>query len=206
MLTIWGRPTSLNSIKVFWCLDEIGIDYAVELYGLGYRSLDEPEFLAVNPNRMVPVLGDDGFILWESHAIVRYLAAVYGAGTLCPADPKTRALADMWMDWMVQNIKYRLRAVFHTRYRPGSAAADPVAAEKGLAEIAAWWAILDDHLKTNDYVAGADFTMGDIPLGCALHRYREMVPDRPEMPALEAWFARLAERPAYRKHAMQPLA
>ena len=206
MIRIWARPTSLNSIKVLWCLDDLRLDYTLELSGLGHSSLDDPAFVALNPNRMVPVIVEDGFVLWESHSILRYLAAKYGAQTLYPQDLQTRANADKWMDWMMQNIKYRLRPIFHSRSRPDSPDGDAKAAEKGLAEIAEWWQILDRHLETNAYVAGETFTIGDIPLGCAVYRYREMVPDRPAMRYLEAWYERLAARHAYKRHVMQPLA
>ena len=206
MLKIWGRPTSLNSIKVLWCLDELGLDYELELCGLGHSSLDDPAYLQLNPNQMIPTIADNGFILWESHAIVRYLAAKYGFNTLFPADAKARANADKWMEWMVQNIKYRLRAIFHDRYRPGSPAGGEKAAAQGLAEIGQWWDILNIHLSSCDFVAGESFTMGDIPLGCAVYRYREMVPERPKMPHLDAWYERLVARPAYQRHVMQPLA
>ncbi|HAA91511.1 MAG: glutathione S-transferase [Rhodospirillaceae bacterium] len=206
MIRIWGRPTSLNSIKVLWCLDELRLDYTLELCGFGYSSLDDPAFVALNPNRMVPVIAEDGFVLWESHAILRYLGAKYGNGSLYPQDLQIRANADRWMDWMVQNIKYRLRWVFHNRYRPDSPDGDAKAAEKGLAEIGEWWQLLDRHLELNDYIAGEDFTIGDIPLGCAVYRYREMVPERPDMPFLDAWYQRLTERHAYKRHVMQPLA
>ncbi|MDB3952913.1 glutathione S-transferase family protein [Alphaproteobacteria bacterium] len=206
MLKIWGRPTSLNSIKVLWCLDELGLDYELELCGLGHSSLDDPAYLQLNPNQMIPTIADNGFILWESHAIVRYLVTKYGFNTLFPADPQARANADKWMEWMVQNIKYRLRAIFHDRYRPGSPAGGEKAAAQGLAEIGQWWDILNIHLSSCDFVAGESFTMGDIPLGCAVYRYREMVPERPEMPHLDAWYERLVARPAYQRHVMQPLA
>ena len=206
MLKIWGRPTSLNSIKVLWCLDELGLDYELELCGLGHSSLDDPAYLQLNPNQMIPTIADNGFILWESHAIVRYLVTKYGFNTLFPADPQARANADKWMEWMVQNIKYRLRAIFHDRYRPGSPAGGEKAAAQGLAEIGQWWDILNIHLSSCDFVAGESFTMGDIPLGCAVYRYREMVPERPEMPHLDAWYERLVVRPAYQRHVMQPLA
>ncbi len=206
MLKIWGRPTSLNSIKVLWCLDELGLDYELELCGLGHSSLDDPAYLQLNPNQMIPTIADNGFILWESHAIVRYLVTKYGFNTLFPADPQARANADKWMEWMVQNIKYRLRAIFHDRYRPGSPAGGEKAAAQGLAEIGQWWDILNIHLSSCDFVAGESFTMGDIPLGCAVYRYREMVPQRPEMPHLDAWCERLVARPAYQRHVMQPLA
>ena len=206
MLKIWGRPTSLNSIKVLWCLDELGLDYELELSGLGHSSLDDPAYLQLNPNQMIPTIADNGFVLWESHAIVRYLAAKYGFNTLFPADPQARAHADKWMEWMVQNIKYRLRAIFHDRYRPGSPDSDEKAAAQGLAEIGQWWDILNIHLSGCDFVAGESFTIGDIPLGCAVYRYREMVPERPEMPHLDAWYERLVVRPAYQRHVMQPLA
>lgn len=206
MLKIWGRPTSLNSIKVLWCLDELGLDYELELCGLGHSSLDDPAYLQLNPNQMIPTIADNGFILWESHAIVRYLVTKYGFNTLFPADPQARANADKWMEWMVQNIKYRLRAIFHDRYRPGSPAGGEKAAAQGLAEIGQWWDILNIHLSSCDFVAGESFTMGDIPLGCAVYRYREMVPERPKMPHLDAWYERLVARPAYQRHVMQPLA
>jgi glutathione S-transferase len=104
MLRIWGRLSSINVQKVVWCADELGLPYERTEAGGSFGVVGTPEYLAMNPNGLVPVIDDGGFVLWESNAIVRYLAARHGDGWLWPTDLQLRAEADRWMDW--QNFTF----------------------------------------------------------------------------------------------------
>lgn len=207
MLEIWGRPTSINALKVLWCCEELALDVTLHECGIGYGGgLDTPDYRALNPNGLVPTIRDGDTVLWESHAILRYLCAKHGFGTLYPEDPGAREQAAKWMDWMLQYIKYPLHELFWNRVRRPSERVDWEADRAARREIEPWWDILDAQLAGTDYVGGDDFTMGDIPLGVAAHRYLGLVEDRPATPHLEAWHGRLQERPAFRKQIMIPFA
>ncbi len=163
------------------------------------------EYLAMNPNRVVPTIDDDGFILWESNACLRYLAAKHGAGTLWPEDLQVRANADRWMDWCTTTLWVALRPVFHGLIRTPPENRDTgaiAAAAKSTGEILA---ILDDWLADRDFVCGDAFTMGDIPVGFVLYRWYALDVERPERPNVRAWYERLTERPGYREYIMIPL-
>jgi len=206
LLKIWGRADSYNLQKVMWCVAELGIAHRRIDAGGAFGVTDRPGYLAMNPNGRVPTIDDDGFVLWESNAIVRYLAARHGTGTLCPADPRARADADRWMTWQSATVGRNMRGLIHALFNPPPDRRDPAAAAP-LVEIAlGHWAILDAHLGDRAYVTGDDFTMGDIPIGAYAFRWFAMDLERPAMPALEAWYGRLGERAAFRAHVMAPRA
>lgn len=197
MLEIWGRTNSLNVQKVLWCCEELGLAYQRIDAGGAYGRTGEPEYLALNPTGLVPTLVDDGFVLWESNAIVRYLCSQYGQDGLQPADEQERARADQWMDWQTAMVWARLRPVFMALVRMPAAERDESAVAASVKATAALLAILDRHLANQPYVAGPRFSMGDIPLGVSIHRWFNLEIERPSMPNLRAWYERLLERPAY---------
>lgn len=205
MLKIWGRRDSFNLQKALWCVVELGIAYERIDAGGRFGVTDTPQYLAMNPNGRVPTIDDDGFILWESNAIIRYLAEKYGAGTLCAADPQGRADAGRWMDWQSATIGPNMRALGIATYRtpPGQRDATVIAGLVGTAS--AHWAILDRHLADRDYVTGAAFSIGDIPIGAYAWRWFSIDIERPDLPNLEAWYGRLQEREPYRTCVMLPL-
>jgi len=206
MLKILGRKTSSNVMEVLWLCAELGIEYDREDIGGPFGRNDEPEYLAKNPNGLVPTIEDGDFILWESNAIVRYLAAKHGAGsTIWPDNLQMRASADRWMDWQLTKVAPQITPIFWNLVRTPEAERnmDAVAAAIKLGHEV--WGILDSQLSKTDYVAGNDFTVGDIPVGIHAFRWFSLVDDRPAMPALEAWYGRLQDRPAYREHCMNPL-
>ena len=205
MLKIWGRANSTNVQKVLWCCGELGIGFRRIDAGGGFGVGDTPEYARRNPNRLVPVIDDDGFVLWESNAIVRYLAAKHGAGTLCPAEPRTRAAADRWMDWQATTVAPPLIFVFKALIRTPPEARDMAALAEAVARMGAAWRIFDRWLAESAYAAGDAFTMGDIPLGCMAYRWFTMELERPELASLRAWYDRLTARPAFRQHVMLPL-
>lgn len=204
MLRIWGRTNSVNVKKVLWCAEELGLAYERIDAGLQFGVNNTPEYLRMNPTGLVPTIDEDGFVLWESNAIVRYLAARHGAGTLCPTDLRVRADADRWMDWQA-SFRAAFRAVFWGLVRTPPEKRDAGAIEAARAKSAAQLAILDGALAGRAYVAGDALTMGDIPIGCDVQLWMRLPIERPAQPNLEAWFQRLCARPAYRKVVDLPL-
>lgn len=204
MITVWGRRNSLNVQKAMWAIGELGLEYIRHDVGGSFGGNTDSEFDKLNPNRVVPIIEDDGFRLWESNAIVRYLAAKYGEGSLWPKDPATRASADRWMDWQ-QNVLYgALGPVFMAICRVPKAEQDHAAIVHHAESSAKAFTLLEPFLAGNDYVADNAFTMGDIPIGCCLWRYYSLPIERPVLPNLRAYYERLTERPAFQKHVMFP--
>ncbi len=199
---VWGRRSSLNVQKVMWALGELGLGHEHVDAGGRFGGLDTAEFRAMNPNGRVPVLVDSDSVLWESHAIVRYLAARYGAGTLWADDPAQRSLADRWMDWAQASWQPDFMAIFWGYWRTPEPRRDVRQIESARRACVGHLAILDAHLAANDFIAGRAFTMGDIPLGTGFYRYFEMGLPTPEVPNVRAWYLRLCERRAYREHVM----
>ena len=205
MLRIWGRTNSINVQKVLWTCSELGLEYDRIDAGLAFGVNNTPEYKAMNPNGLVPTIDDDGFILWESHAIVRYLARKHGMGTLWPADERTAADADRWMDWYSTTLFTGVRVVFQTLVRTPPEKRNMAEVEENRLKAAAAFDILEAHLAKRDYVAGRAFTMGDIPAGVATYRWLHLPIERGSLPNTERWYQRLTERPAFRKHCMLPL-
>jgi glutathione S-transferase len=205
MLRIWGRTNSVNVKKVLWVADEIGVQYQRIDAGLQFGVNDTPEYRRMNPTGLVPTIDDDGFVLWESHAIVRYLAAKHAAGTLSPSDLRTRADAERWMDWTHTFSREFQRPVFWPLVRTPPEKRDAAAIEEARRKCAALLAVPETVLKDRKYLAGERFTMGDIPLGCHVQLWMRLPIERPAYPGLVAWFERLCERPAFRRVVDLPL-
>ncbi|NRR30259.1 glutathione S-transferase [Oxalobacteraceae bacterium] len=201
MLTILGKSTSINVRKVLWTCAEIGLPYTLEQYGSGHQSCQTPEFLALNPNAMVPVVVDDGAVLWESNTICRYLAGKHRRSDLLPADPLARAQVEKWMDWQATELNNSWRYAFMALVRQSAAHQDPALLAAGVAEWNRHMAILDAQLaRSGAFVAGAEFTLADVVLGLSLNRWMMTPMERPSLPAVQAYYARLSERPAYLAH------
>jgi glutathione S-transferase len=206
MLKIWGRTNSVNVQKVLWCLAELGVPYERVDAGLKHGHNTEPWYLALNPNGKVPLLQDGGFTLWESNTIVRYLAAKHGAGSLCPATLESRALAERWMDWQLSVLVTPVSVVFWNLIRTPPEGANLAAVARSTAEANRAALLLDAHLASSSFVAGPEFTMGDIPVGATMHRWLEIPSiERPALPHVTAWRDRLSRRPGFRAHVMLPL-
>jgi glutathione S-transferase len=203
MLKIWGRNTSSNVQKAMFAVGELGLPHERIDVGGAYGKNNEPAYLEMNPNGLVPTLEeDDGFLLWESNSIVRYLASKHGAGALEPADPHTRARAHQWMDWQLSVYGPAITPVFWGLIRTPAEQRDHKAIETGKVRTTAAVKILDAHFAKNAYAAGDAFSMGDIPIAVMSYRYRELVPERPAFHNFERWFASLASRPAFRAHVL----
>jgi glutathione S-transferase len=203
MLKIWGRTNSVNVKKALWCIEELGLPYERADAGMQHGVVNTPAYRKMNPNGLVPTLEEDGFILWESHTIVRYLAARHGKGTLWPTDERTRAVANQWMDWAF-SFQGSVRDAFWNLIRTPADKRDAAAIERSRAKSGAMAGILDAALAGRAYVAGA-FSMGDIPIGCEVQRWMRLPIERPKLPQLEAWFERLCARPAFKKIVDIPL-
>lgn len=202
MLKIWGRNTSVNVQKVMWAVGELGLPHERIDVGGAFGKNREPAYLAMNPNGLVPTLEEDGFLLWESNSIVRYLAAKYGAGTLEPADLRERARAGSWMDWQLTVAGPALTPVFWGLIRTPAEKRDHAAIEAGKVKSLAAMTILDAQLAKTAHVAGDALTMGDIPVALMAYRFRRLVPERPGLDNLERWFTAIEQRPAFKQHVL----
>lgn len=205
MLKVAGRLASSNVQKVYWACAELGLDFEPMDFGGRFGGARTAEYLALNPNGLVPTIDDDGFVLWESHSIVRYLASVHAPGTLWPTDPRVRADAERWMDWQLTVLGPASRPVYWATVRTAEADRDLDALAAARDDLGAAFAILDSALAGSPYVAGDDFTMGDIPVGITTYRWFAMPIEREDYPHLKRWYDALTERPGYREHIMKPL-
>lgn len=204
-MKLWGRVTSINVQKALWALAELEIPYERIDAGLSFGVVDTPEYRAMNPNGRVPVLDDDGFTLWESHAIVRYLVRRYGQGRLVPPGDQSLALADQWMDWQATVLQPAMLPAFWGLIRTPVEKRDNAAIERGVAAVEAALDLLDGALAGRDYILGSEFSMADIPLGAAAARWKKMPVPQKARADLDRWYAAISERPAFRKHLDLPL-
>lgn len=201
MLKIYGRDNSINVRKVLWLCAETGLPYERYDYGRGFTSTDAPEFMKVSRFGVVPVIDDDGFILRESNTIVRYLAAKLKREDLYPADIQQRARVEAWMDWASTDGGAPVRDVFWALHLKSPDFSDPKQIERAIVAVNTQMRRLDHHLAhAGPYVAGATFTVGDIPVGLAVNRFFSVDFPRQKLDALTAYYERLSERPAFRKH------
>jgi glutathione S-transferase len=202
VLEIWGRKNSYNVQKVLWCCEELEISYQRNDAGGLFGGTDEDEYLARNPTGLVPTIEDGDLALWESNTIVRYLSARYGSGGLWPEDPAERALADKWMDYQIGTLFPAFKDALIGLIRTPEEQRDPEKIAASARATADALPVLDTHLRDNEYVAGSSLTMGDIALGSLVHRWLELDIERPDLSALQTWYGRLADRPAYQKTVM----
>ncbi|SFZ82344.1 Glutathione S-transferase [Devosia enhydra] len=198
-ITLWGRPTSSNVQKVGWALEELGVPYEQIPLGGRHGGTGSPDYVAMNPNKLVPTLRDGGLVIWESHAIVRYLAARYGAMTLWREDVAERAIVDQWTDWTATTFQPAWLAVFWLTVRTPVEKQDPAAIQAALKTAANAFSILDAQLRDRAFVAGGSMSYGDIVVGAALYRWYTMDIQRPDTPNVEAYYRRIRDRPAYTK-------
>ncbi|MGE0750739.1 MAG: glutathione S-transferase family protein [Variibacter sp.] len=201
MLKMWGRNNSSNVQKAMWAVGELGLDCKRIDVGGQFGKTKEPPYSDMNPNALVPTLEeDDGFTLWESNAIIRYLARKHGAGTLEPHDPKARALANQWMDWQHTVLGPAIFPVFWGLVRTPPEKRDPNAIAAGKVKTNEAMRILDWGLGKHAFVAGETFSMGDIPVGVMTFRYMRLVPDRPPLENVTRWYGEIEKRPAFQEH------
>ena len=204
MLEVWGRRNASNVIPVLWAVGEMGLSHRRHDVGGSFGGVGSPEYLAMNPNGRIPTIDDDGFVLWESNAIVRYLCQRYGRGGLLPDSEAEYAIADQWMEWCKTTAYPQYIELFWAIVRTDPAHRDQgVIAARHTALVEAL-TILEVHLAGRAYVAGDRVTMADVPLGPMVHRYCGLDVPRPDLPNVDAWYRRLSQRPAFREHVMIP--
>ncbi|MBO1011910.1 glutathione S-transferase [Achromobacter sp. SD115] len=201
MLKILGKASSINVRKVLWTCAELDLPFEREDWGSGFQSTSDPTFLALNPNAMVPVVQDGDFVLWESNSIIRYLASQYGGQHLYPIEPRLRARVDQWMDWQATDLNRSWSYAFMALARESAAHRDRAAIEASCREWARFMEILERRLEqAGGYVAGPGFSLADIPVGLSVNRWFRTPFDKPQLPAVAAYYDRLAERAGYRLH------
>lgn len=204
MLRIWGRRNSSNVQKVLWLAGELGVEFEHVAAGGQFGRLDEAEFRALNPFGLIPAIEDDGLAVWESHTICRYLAERYGGERWWP-DVTERARIEPWMDWHQSAFQTPfMTGLFWGYFRTPEAERDWPSIRQAEARCAELLGFVDSQLAGRDFLAGDRLTLADIPLGSCMYRYFTLEIRRPDVPNVEAWYARLSERPAFREHIMRP--
>jgi glutathione S-transferase len=196
MLKIWGRLSSINVRKVVWAAQEAGVPFERVDAGLAFGIVDTPAYRALNPNGLVPLIDDGGFVLWESNAIVRYLLASYAPGALYPNDLQRRFDAEHWMDWQQTTLNRASGAAFVQWIRTPPERRDSAAIAASVAATEPLLAQLDAHLAQHAHMAGEHFTMADIPIACEIHRWWGLPQQHPDYPHIQAWYRRMQARPA----------
>lgn len=202
MLKIWGRNNSINVQKVMWTVGELGLAHERVDAGGAFGGLDEPAYLKMNPNGRVPVIDDDGVVIWESNSIVRYLCAKHSDGDLWATNPAERSNADRWMDWQAATLIADFTAIFLGLVRTPEADRDMAVINSATGRINAAVQMLDAHLGENEWVAGEKMTMGDIAVGSMIYRWFALPIDRPDVSNVSAYYDRLVARPAFAEHVM----
>ncbi|MEO1093027.1 MAG: glutathione S-transferase family protein [Pseudomonadota bacterium] len=205
MLRIWGRLNSVNVQKVVWCAAELRLAFERVDAGGSFGRLDDASYRAKNPNQRIPTLEDGSVIVWESHAILRYLGATYGAGRLWPTSAVDRAPVDMWLDWYHCEGYVLMRDVFWNLVRTPPAERDTALIERNRAALDAKLAMVDDALRLRPFIAGDGFTIADIAMGLLADRWFRLDIRRSERPNLRRWYDGLAARPAFKEYCAAPL-
>ncbi|MFT3974464.1 MAG: glutathione S-transferase family protein [Amaricoccus sp.] len=197
MLTVYGRASSMNVQAVMWGIAELGLTAERVDAGFGFGGTDTPEYRAMNPNGLVPVLRDEHVTMFESAAILRYLAARFGRFPFWPEDPVARAPVDMWAEWGKVTLQANfLSAIFHPVLRGG--APEP----KGRAALDSHLGILEAQLAAGPWVLGEAFTLADIEVGLPLYRYFTLDLERRDWPRVASYYRRLCDRPTFVEHVM----
>ncbi|TAL56248.1 glutathione S-transferase N-terminal domain-containing protein [Pandoraea sp.] len=207
-MQLYGRRSSINVQKVIWCLAELGLmeqrDYQRIDAGLDFGVVRTPQYLALNPNGLVPTWVEGDLVLWESNSIVRYLAATRGDGALLPADPARRADVERWMDWQLGTLWATLRVAFLGLTRTPLAQRNHEAIKTSFENASRQLEMADAVLARQPFITSTGFTAADIVIGLAVHRwiglleqFAELLPKPAEMPSLLAWHRALTGRPAF---------
>jgi glutathione S-transferase len=206
-LQIWGRANSVNVQKVLWCCAELDVDYQRIDAGMQFGRNGEPDYLAMNPNGRVPTLVQGDFVLWESNAIMRYVALAFGShSTLYPAAPKVRAGMERWLDWTLTTLQPAERPLFWGLVRTPVAERDMAALQAAADANGALWRIIDAQLANSNWIEGDAFSLADLALGCYARRWFGVEGvNRPALSNLQRWYAAISGRPGFRTFVAQPL-
>jgi glutathione S-transferase len=201
MLQVLGKSSSINVRKVLWLCAELGLPFEHEPWGTGFRSTQVPQFLALNPNALVPVIRDGDFVLWESNSICRYLTTRHERHDLLPAEARARARVEQWMDWQATELNNAWRYAFMRLVRQSPHHTDEAASALSVAEWNRHMQVLERQLAhTGAFVVGENFTLADIVLGLSTHRWLMAPIERPHTPAIAAYYERLSQRPGFQLH------
>jgi glutathione S-transferase len=206
MLKIWGRSTSSNVQKVLWCCAELDLPFDRVDIGGPFGGNNDPEYLKLNPNGLVPTVKDGDLIMWESNTICRYLASTRSGGErLYPRDPAARTHVERWMDWQLSVIGAPMGALLQGLIRSTPETRDAGAIETARRRAIAAWEIIDDAVSTQPYLGGQSLSLAEIALGTHIYRWFNYPIERPEMKNLRAWYARFYERPGFKNHIVMPI-
>ena len=201
MLKIYGHAQSINVRKVLWACEELGLAFEREDWGGAFLSTSDPQFRALNPVGMIPVIDDDGTVVWESNVIVRYLAASRGRFDLLPSEPAPRARVEQWMDWQASDFNNSWRVCFQALVRRNPAFQDKAAIDASADLFNRMVGIIDAELAgTGGYIAGDNFTVADIAIGLSLHRWQSVPMPRPRYANVERYLGRLSERAGFGRY------
>ena len=206
MRQLYGRANSSNVMKVIWLLEELGLPYERIDAGLSFGVVDTPEYRHMNPNGIVPTLREDGFVMWESNAILRYLADTHDEGwRFWPQDPHSRAHVDQWMDWQQTVVNTPQSVVFQGLVRQTVAQRNMAAISEAAEKVGRAYSLLDAAMVHRAYVAGPELSLADFTLGIHVHRWFNFPLVRLDLPHLRAWYDRLLARPHFAAHVALPL-
>ena len=207
MLDIWGRASSSNVMKLLWLCEELGIPHQRIDAGGSFGRTREPAYLAMNPNARVPTIEEpDGFAMWESNTICRYLVATRAPGhPLHPAEPRARARIERWMDWQLGHLNAPMTVIFFTHIRTPEAERNWPATARALAEAQGLWDMAESALGDAHFLGGEQLSLADIALGPYLHRWLNLPVERQPQPRVTAWHARLMARPGFARHVAVPM-
>jgi glutathione S-transferase len=200
MLQIWGRASSSNVQKVLWCCAELDLPFERVDLGGPFGGNRDPEYLQLNPNGLVPTVKDGDLIMWESNTICRYLASTHNGERLYPRDPAARTHVERWMDWQLAVVGPPMGQLLFGLIRTKPEARDPAAIDAARRRALTAWTIVDDELKNQPYLAGAELSLAEIVLGTQIYRWFAFPIERPPLDNLRAWYNRLRERPGFKTH------
>jgi glutathione S-transferase len=205
MLKIWGRTTSSNVQKVLWCCGELGLEYERVDLGGPFGGNQDPEYLAMNPNGLVPTVKDGDLVMWESNTICRYLCTTRDGERLYPTAPAARTQVERWMDWQLSSIAPPMGALLFGLIRTKPEQRDHAAIEAARRKALAAWTIVEDALDSHPYLAGEQLTLAEITLGTLVYRWHAFSIERPLLKNLKVWYERMREHPAFKQYIEIPI-
>ena len=205
MLKIWGRSSSSNVQKVLFCCAELDIPFERTDWGGPFGGNQDPEYLKLNPNGLVPTVIDGDLVMWESNTICRYLATTRNGERLYPRDPVERTHVERWMDWQLSVVGPPMGQLLFGLVRTKPEARDHAAVEAARRRALAAWTIIDDELTDRPYLAGSELSLAEIVLGTQIYRWFAFPIERPELGNLRTWYDRVRQRPGFKSHIEQPI-
>lgn len=197
MIHLWGRRTSINVQKVMWVLAELKLDHERTDAGGSFGGLNDDAYIAINPHQKVPTLVDGDIVLWESNAIIRYLADAYGKDVIFGSTPAERGTSDMWMEWYQSSVYASFQTIFHQSVKLPHADRNPQILAQAQEAVYKQFGLFDSTLENRAFINGDHLTLGDVPIAACLYRYYTMDIERPDYPNIARYYDNLVQRPAY---------